>query len=576
MICHLVFEHEYIQLFNNFIDSHFDIENHVFIVYDHSSIGYKKEFNLKNSRYLKLCDGRCLAELRSASAIIVHGLFYEQVVDLLVTHKELLSKTAWMLWGGDLYIYRQLGTELLSEELESKRREVISNLRWIVCAVKEDYNLACSIYSSHADYLYGFYSMTIDFDYLDKIRPASCTSGQLKIMVGNSATASNNHEGALSSLSRFSNDDIQVYCPLTYGDTEYANFIVKIGTSLFGNKFHPMYDSIPFNQYANFLASIDIGIMNHDRQQGLGNIFCLLYLGKKVYMRTNISSYSALTNRGVHLFDIEELKIAGFHDVAHLDPKIKQHNIESIRREYSIEACHKALANVFCIINKDREMASQCNFQSPQNHTNCLDLKTIMSFPQIKLYAGDVPELPEYQGWLGLSLTQNDQRHLLQDITKPLPFPDNSVDAFQAEDVLEHIPHDRLVPVINEIFRILKPGALFRLSVPDYGCDVLRERSIKSPDGDIIFDPGGGGTRENPGHVWFPTAESVYRLLEATRFFIDGSMDFLHYWNVGRPGFVTRPIDYSKGFVKRTPDHDERVKNPYRPMSVVVDLYKGV
>lgn len=192
----------------------------------------------------------------------------------------------------------------------------------------------------------------------------------------------------------------------------------------------------------------------------------------------------------------------------------------------------------------------------------------------VRLYAGDVPELPEYQGWLGLSLTQNDHRHLLQDITKPLPFPDNSVDAFQAEDVLEHIPYDRLVPVINEIFRVLKPGALFRLSVPDYSCDVLRESSIKSPDGDIIFDPGGGGTRENPGHVWFPTAESVYRLLEATRFFIDGSMDFLHYWNVGRPGFVTRPIDYSKGFVKRTPDHDERVKNPYRPMSIVVDLYK--
>lgn len=192
----------------------------------------------------------------------------------------------------------------------------------------------------------------------------------------------------------------------------------------------------------------------------------------------------------------------------------------------------------------------------------------------IRLYAGDVPTMPEYDGWLGLSLTQNDHRHLLQDITKSLPFPDNSVDAFQAEDVLEHIPYDRLVPVINEIFRVLKPGALFRLSVPDYGCDVLRKRSIKSPDGDIIFDPGGGGTPGNPGHLWFPTIERVYRLLEATKFYTNGTMDFLHYWNGGRHGFVARQIDYSKGFIKRTPDHDERVNNPYRPMSIVVDLYK--
>ena len=37
---------------------------------------------------------------------------------------------------------------------------------------------------------------------------------------------------------------------------------------------------------------------------------------------------------------------------------------------------------------------------------------------------------------------------------------------------------------------------------------------------------------------------------------------------------VTHPIDYSIGHVMRTPDHDERVKNPYRPMSLVVDCIK--
>ena len=204
-----------------------------------------------------------------------------------------------------------------------------------------------------------------------------------------------------------------------------------------------------------------------------------------------------------------------------------------------------------------------------------LSLKSIMSLSRIKLYAGDVPAQPVYAGWIGLSLTQHDDRHIIHDITNPLPFQNDSIDAFQAEDVLEHIPYSRLVPVINEIFRVLKTGALFRLSVPDYGCDVLRERSVKDAHGNIVFDPGGGGTPEDPGHVWFPRIENVYRLLEKTRFCSEGTMSFLHYWDMNRPTFVAKPIDYSKGIVRRTPDFDERVKNPYRPMSLVVDLYKG-
>jgi SAM-dependent methyltransferase len=38
--------------------------------------------------------------------------------------------------------------------------------------------------------------------------------------------------------------------------------------------------------------------------------------------------------------------------------------------------------------------------------------------------------------------------------------------------------------------------------------------------------------------------------------------------------FVAKPVDYSKGHIDRTPDFDERVKAPYRPMSMIIDLVK--
>lgn len=193
---------------------------------------------------------------------------------------------------------------------------------------------------------------------------------------------------------------------------------------------------------------------------------------------------------------------------------------------------------------------------------------------QIKLYAGDIPEMEQYDGWIGLSISKNDHRHILHDITRPFPIDDNSVDAFQAEDVLEHIQYEKLPDILDDIFRVLKPGGLFRLSIPDYGCDVLRERSVKGELGNIIFDPGGGGTTDNPGHVWFPRADSVYAILAKTRFASEGTMTFLHYWGMDNTSFTLHPIDYSMGMVMRTPDFDDRVRYPRRPMSIVIDMKK--
>ncbi len=204
---------------------------------------------------------------------------------------------------------------------------------------------------------------------------------------------------------------------------------------------------------------------------------------------------------------------------------------------------------------------------------NPISWDVLSTWSHIRLYAGDIPDMREYDGLIGLSLTRNDSRHIRHDITKPLPLPDNSVDSFQAEDVFEHIKYDQLVSIINEIFRILKPGGLLRVSLPDYGCDILRDRSLKDTRGDIVFDPDGGGTSENPGHVWFPRINNVKALFCQSRFAEYGEMDYLHYYQM-EGTFITRQIDYKKGHVQRTPDFDKRVQNPYRPMSLVLDLVK--
>lgn len=59
------------------------------------------------------------------------------------------------------------------------------------------------------------------------------------------------------------------------------------------------------------------------------------------------------------------------------------------------------------------------------------------------------------EGYLGLDI-EPDTTDITCDVTKGLPFEDNSVGIIRAVDFLEHIPNK--IQIINEIYRVLAPG----------------------------------------------------------------------------------------------------------------------
>ncbi len=238
---------------------------------------------------------------------------------------------------------------------------------------------------------------------------------------------------------------------------------------------------------------------------------------------------------------------------------------------------------------------SATNITAPINSTDFTNLaKFKLSWDLVKksdrilLYARNIhlnnpqyctpSQNPSAYNFACLSLNKNNSTHLLHDVTKPIPLPDNSVDVYLSEDVFEHLEYNSLPAIIDEIYRVLKPGGLFRLAMPDYRCDILYNRSVRDTNGKIIFDPQGGGDFLNGkvikgGHLWFPNLESTKALLAKTAFNKPGKINYLHYYNTKNKS-ITNKIDYSLCYVRRTPDNDGRVKKPYRAMSIVVDLVK--
>lgn len=58
---------------------------------------------------------------------------------------------------------------------------------------------------------------------------------------------------------------------------------------------------------------------------------------------------------------------------------------------------------------------------------------------------------------------------VIADITKGLPFEDNSVNAVISIDFMEHLPPESKVFVINEIYRVLKEGGTMEHFIPNAG-----------------------------------------------------------------------------------------------------------
>jgi SAM-dependent methyltransferase len=139
--------------------------------------------------------------------------------------------------------------------------------------------------------------------------------------------------------------------------------------------------------------------------------------------------------------------------------------------------------------------------------------------------------------------------------------------------------------VLDEIYRVLKPGGVFRLSVPDYRSPVHRRRSVYDwrgrVTGDLMmgarpyFDAATGDARirfteDGEAHIWFPRYELITHLIlksEIRRSRIVFYQAFLDDFT-----FLAEPFPEDEMHVQRALPHDRRAAG--QPVSIVADFFK--
>ena len=87
-----------------------------------------------------------------------------------------------------------------------------------------------------------------------------------------------------------------------------------------------------------------------------------------------------------------------------------------------------------------------------------------------------------HRAWTNLDLEANEPTVIRHDVTLGVPFDEGHFDAVYHSHVLEHLRPQQGRELITECYRVLKPGGLLRIVVPDLerhinGCNQYQRRA---------------------------------------------------------------------------------------------------
>ncbi len=345
---HFMADNLYSKGFVELVQSNFNIDEHVFIIFKHKNkkmhmnpekyqntkfFTFTENFLLRIFTINKFVTIRKL--MKQADNIFIHYLTKE-LSGILFTFKKNV-KLLWVVWGADLYeylplkLYDQYTSETL-RKLDGKiksllnristsfyrelRKPVIKKLDYIITTHRGDVRLFRKFLKSKTRwYPYDIYPNPID---TEEIYKATRNSDDDRIffykkkkekilLIGNSGAPTNNHLDILIRLSKLKEQNFKIICPLSYGHTSYINKIVEEGRRIFGNRFIPLTQFLKPERYFQILKTIDLAIMYHNRQQGRGTINILLQLGKPICMKKT-SSFFYYQENNMYVFSTENLE----------------------------------------------------------------------------------------------------------------------------------------------------------------------------------------------------------------------------------------------------------------------------
>lgn len=316
-------------------------------------------------------------ELYKFKAIISHNLLTEWKAEI-IQYTPATVKIAWVFWGAELYnrndytmkflahstkkIYiryfcKQLLKKALNEIVFKKKyafkyeahKDIFRKITYCLTDVSEDALEAQEYFETEFLPLwYNYYSIE---ETVGELMPYTCTGNN--ILLGNSATITNNHLEAIKLLSVIPLGKRQVITPLNYGDNYIIPIVRSYGFKMLKNNFLSIDTYLMREEYNQIIKDCSIAIFNHHRPQALGNILTSLWLGGRVYLSKRSLLYTYLRKIGIILFNVEDhLKPENQQVLDELPVEDIQHNRDVLIAVYGKDEMASKIQQVISILNE--------------------------------------------------------------------------------------------------------------------------------------------------------------------------------------------------------------------------------
>jgi len=330
-ILHFFPKEKFTKGFIDFVNKNYEHGEHTFIVYGTS---YKMDCTEENvvcvdslhTNYFKINK-----LVKTADRIVVHSGFNTCLLVYLFIRKKIAKKTVMTLFGGELNLFTKENRGIITKLKRIIVSKLYQNLYGIGFMIDEDYEVLKEKVNSINQKYIALYINLKEQQVIESLIEKKMANDVKRILVGNSATKSNCHQEAFEALRKYKDENMMIYCPLSYGDDEYADYIQNLGTEIFGDKFIAIRNYMKLEEYLEFLNTIDIAVFNNDRQQALGNINDLLCMGTKVYLRNGTPMWEHYEKSNMIVHDIEEIQNVDFIGFAEHDIKEKNTNYNEIK-----------------------------------------------------------------------------------------------------------------------------------------------------------------------------------------------------------------------------------------------------
>ena len=273
-----------------------------------------------------------LKKIDKAKKTIIHSAYFHlNAVDIL--EKAVLMNGNRMYW----IVFGQDGLLNLDEKIV---QDVILKLNCAIC--KEEFcsrieeRFGIRVLGSH--WSYGYLNSKFKM-----INSGGLHKTHRNILLGHSAVPTNKIEIGIRDMSQFSEEDITIYAPLSYGDMDYRDSVIAEGKKVFGTKFVPMTEYMSGDEYYEFLQTIDIGVFPMVEMKAGTTITFLQSIGAKIYLRKKFMTHCEKREPLYDFWDYELLKNQEYDGFSLLKGKRDPQSVISNNNDFIV----KEWRNVF-------------------------------------------------------------------------------------------------------------------------------------------------------------------------------------------------------------------------------------